>query len=555
MGGLAAYEPGTETGRWSGDWRGSFDEWISNAARSLAERWAAGDRDLYNQVGRYQGFGMPSQADYGSAAMPEMEWLDSLAQRYRQNYDQGIPDYGLPGGAGGDPTRIRAALQEAWTSGSGALFDWISTQRRPMENTGTMSRQSLDFFIRMLENASPSGDPWVTSQFGTPPGSRATYGMDPNDPASLQAGSQAWLSGENALDRLNDAAERASREAVASIYANAQIRSSEIDAASRIQSAQIDAAARVQSVQMQVEGSWRIAVLEDATRRYIADGDWGVQRELAQLREQGMMDRLLLELESRDEDRAQRALEARQLHHREMIGLALEVAKYDAALAAEPRNWLAYASWLGNRGAVVNGLSLAMAADMVPELDAEVAAANTGAPAGAVAVATAEEVRAEGGADPAAGARDVTPPAETAGAPPQAPPQGQPDYTVAGVDLGAVTDYGALANYLMGRDPNAANEQPTPEQLAQAQAQYDTSQRVPGFAAWEGPTTNALGMTVNPQGQSVDYRNFRELLPTQQEMKVGEVTSVRGKFGAQDFFKEMERSRPKGQTSAVAGRG
>ncbi len=96
---------------------------------------------------------------------------------------------------------------------------------------------------------------------------------------------------------------------------------------------------------------------------------------------------------------------------------------------------------------------------------------------------------------------------------------------------------------------------PTPEELAGGSAIANPEGRVPGFGAWLGPTKNALDMEVNPMGHQVDYRQFRNMIPTAQEMKLGEVESVRGKFGVNDFIKEMDAYRPKGEASGSVGLG
>ena len=106
---------------------------------------------------------------------------------------------------------------------------------------------------------------------------------------------------------------------------------------------------------------------------------------------------------------------------------------------------------------------------------------------------------------------------------------------------------------LLGQQPGEATHVPTQQEL---QAAYDSTNTqntaTPAFGAWGGPTTTKQGVQVNASGQKENYTNFQNLLPVQQEMRLGAVQGVRGKFGVNDFLAEMERSRPKGSATPGA---
>ena len=68
----------------------------------------------------------------------------------------------------------------------------------------------------------------------------------------------------------------------------------------------------------------------------------------------------------REKELAQDVVVEGNRHKEALLALALEVKKYDAELSAAPVNWIAYATWLKDRGQIVNGLTLALAKNMVP---------------------------------------------------------------------------------------------------------------------------------------------------------------------------------------------
>jgi hypothetical protein len=201
-----------------------------------------------------------------------------------------------------------------------------------------------------------------------------------------------------------------------------------------------------------------------------------------------------------------------------------------------------------------------MAADMVPADAAAMEAANSPFPVGQVAAAQEIAVSQQGLADGSSGGSTAPPGADIMSMMAQAgqsqvPAQGgAAPYTVAGANLES-TNYGDLARQLLGMQPGEATRVPTTAELQQAYDSTSTTGRRPGFGEWTGNVTTRQGVEVNPSGHLENYTNFKNLLPTQQEMRLGAVQQVRGKWGVNDFLAEMERARPKGTVSGAAGLG
>ena len=479
----------------SPDWGGSYEDWLDIASRTLAERYTMGYRDFDQFSGSTSGIGQPVSSDFGTGA------------------------------SGG---------------------------------TGVISDQTYNFFRRYLQNNGGS-DPYVMSQYGTPPSRNATFTPNPDSASSLYgtfAEKSAWESGEKAKDRAADAARSAADNA-------ARIQAAQISANAQIQSSTIDANARIETTRMGVESDWKIATLQDATRRYVAEGDWGVQRYVAELQDKGMTARLQMELGQRDKELAQRAIEEKARHQEQMIGLALEVAKYDAELSAQPRNWLKYAAWLKSRDIVINGLSLSMAADIVPDNAISAAAVADATGSGLAAIQTQQEAMTSGASGGAASTQDAfgAGTQAIAGAGAQTQQQGQQAVgamqpTISAEQLGQTTDYAGLARSLLGMNglEASADQASTSNLQTIADTQKTSGGKMPGFGNYTGPTTNAFGVDVpEVMGQKVDYRNFSSLLPSQQEMKFGAIESV-GRY-APDYAKEIQRSRPKGGVTGAASYG
>lgn len=449
--------------------------------------------------------------------------------------------------------RVVASMSARYSAGDQSLLDGlggatgsIGQPDRMDFGNGTESLQTRQFFENYIRTYGGS-DPYIINQFGPPPSRNATYEPNPDSASSINGTFEArskFEADENAKDRASDERIAAGNNAAA------------------IQSATISANAQIESTRMRVGADIQIATLEDATRRYIAEGDWGTQKYIAELQEKGAMDRLVLELGDREKDRAQRALFEANRHGEAMTSLAIQVAAYDAELAAQPRNWLKYAAWLKNRDVVVNGLTLAMAADMVP--DDQIDPAEVATTAGGVAAlqASSEQMQAQGMVTGESGGAQSAQSAfgpgtqQIVGANQTTMNQHQPAPSAQ--QLGQTTDYGALARQLLGMNPlESSADQATPENLQAISNTLTTSQhggKVAAFGNYTGPTTNALGVTVaEPTGQKVDYRQFSNLLDSQQQMKIGEIESL-GRY-TPDFVKEMEKSRPKGYATGAASFG
>jgi hypothetical protein len=429
--------------------------------------------------------------------------------------------------------------------GEASTGDWASGQvlgDGKNGGTGRITEQTYQFFYNYLK-AYGSQDPYLIQRFGEPPTRMATW----EDPNVVTQGTFAQKSAENALDRTT-------QQNIANTYAGASVQSAQISAdASRYGADQ-----QLAGVTLSVNNAWRTAQLDDATRRYIAEGDWGVQKFIVQAQESGAMDRLKLELGQRDKELAQAAIGERDRHHEAMVGLVLEVAKYDSQLAGQPRNWVAYAAWLQNRGMVVNGLNLGAVAQMLPETSLnpmEIANSANAQGAAIAAVQTAEaaaSAQASGGQQSSsAGTQQQTAATTTGGQGQQQQEAAAGGYTVAGVNLDS-TDYTGMANQLLGIGGGGGTA-PTTEQLQQTYDSIQGQGRQPNFGAWGGPTTNSLGMVINPNGAKRDFRRWSSLLPSQQEMDLGAVASV-GKYEP-DFVQEMQASRPKGATRGAAAYG
>lgn len=445
----------------------------------------------------------------------------SMADRYMRG-DQGMLD-GLSGATGG----IGQPDGADFGSAAGG-------------KTGTISYQTYDFFEKYVSTY--ARDPWVTGQFGPPPSVQATW-EDPNvTTGGTYTQRAADAAAQAALDRQRDID-------VATIGANA----------SRYAADQ-----QLAGVRERVGADIQVATMQDATARYIAEGNWGVQKYVAQLQESGALERLKLELGQRDEELAQQAVAERDRHHEAMVGLIMEVAKYDSELGSKPRNWPAYALWLQNRGEVVNALNLATVAQLMPETEmdpASVANAASGSPAAGVAAISAYQTSqaqtAAASVQGATGAQDLRTatggPSTQAPAPTAAATPPAQAYSYNGIDLNN-QNYTQLANQILGL--GGAGSQPASKE--QLQAMYDSTAtagngRAGSYSGWGGAGTNAVGVNVNTMGQKEDFRRFSSLLPSQQEIRVGGAESA-GVY-APDYVEQMQRSRPKGAASGAAAWG
>ncbi|MBA2708299.1 MAG: hypothetical protein H0U59_10910 [Gemmatimonadaceae bacterium] len=461
----------------------------------------------------------------------------------------------------------------------------------------TQTNQTYNFWQNYATAMAAAGDPGLVNMFGAAPTQQATFIQDPNSTSAITtqqgANSLAVANANNAASAAENAANNASSAQISAAQNAANLQAQAMQSQSQLQSAQIQAAAsqanaatqasatlgaatiganaQIQSTGMQtasnetiarwnIQSDWAIAVLNDATQRWVAEGNWGVQKYVAQLQETGLNHRLGLELGFRREELAQRGLEEKNRHGEQMVSLALEVAKYDSELAASPRNWLKYAAWLRGRNVVINGLSLAMASQEVPDdaIDPAQVAEVSGSNFAAVQVAQELVSGASGGSTSTQDAFGAQTAAMTgAGADPAAfqfTPPPSPD------ELGSTTNYSDLARKLIGMNPAGSDPTDASAENLQAvsnQLRTGGGQQIAPYQAWGGPTTNALGVNLGEEvsGQGVDYRKFvNQLAPSEQQMKLGEVESVRGSAGVADWLSEMDRSRPKG-TATFAGGG
>jgi len=397
-----------------------------------------------------------------------------------------------------------------------------------------MSRQTKTYWERYVRQFG-ADDPTIIGMYGPAPTRDATYVNDPN--------SRSALEGTFAEKAAEAAKNRASNEGIAAAGNAAQIAS-----------ANIQANAQITATRMSTENAWRIAQLDDATRRYVAEGDWGVQKWVTTANNEGAMARLQLELGQRDEELAQRAVEARDRHAEAMTGLALEVAKYDAELAASPRNWLKYAAWLKDRDILVNGITLAMAAQEVPQSTINPAQVASTSGSNLAAIQTAQEAQqpTEPGGAPAATTGPGTQPAAAPASPGATYPG--PQAQTATATPPAQETPADMARRLLGSFQQTSAET-TPEALQATVNSLGTTGRTSGYQSTSsgGTATNQQGINIPEyQGKDVDYRNFGRLLPVQQQMKAGAVASVRGDAGTADWVAEMEKSRPKGGNASIA---
>lgn len=432
---------------------------------------------------------------------------------------------------------------------------------------GTLSPRTVQFIENFVRNEGATSN-YILSAFGPPPTQHVQYAPDPNSPASIQDDAQEFTAEQNALDR----------ELEWNMFQeDAAIRREQI--AANLQIAAMQEAGATERVRMQIEASWAEAQLAAATQKYIAEGDWAVQKWVTTENNKAAMERLQAQLAFDREALAQQALAEKNRHHETMIALALEVAKYDAELAASPRNWLKYAAWLQNRDVVVDGMTLAMAAQEVPEQaiePAEVFEATGDAVAGIEALVerqgmvdgtsggSSKEVTAEQMRAMLEGQGQQVQQAIQSGTLPQGAQQQQGQLAQrTGASLGVeelegVTDYSNLVDQLLGSNPLAgkSSEAITADLQAIADSLSTAGNKRSGFGAYGGPTTNAQGVQINEvAGKDVDYRSLMKMLPSEQEAKFGSIESVRGPYGVADWLAEVERSRPKGQTQGATAYG
>jgi len=372
---------------------------------------------------------------------------------------------------------------------------------------GTESVETYRFFERYVDLYGTS-DPWLREMFGDPPSEHAEW-------------VRPWLTSDE------------------------QIALTQQDYETRLAIAQIEAATTLQATAMRVGADIQIAAMENATRRYIAEGEWAVQRELAKMQEAGTMTRFLMDLGFRYDELVVHAQAERNRHHEAMLALINEVAKYDAQLAAEPRNWVAYAAWLKNRDIVVNGMTLGAAAQAFSEADidpGEFTSTPFGQSIGGLISYYAAYLNTLNGgsslptyAGPDAG--DV-----------------QTNFTFTWTNPNVQTPTGQQLSTQTGFDYEELAKKVLPqydystEELQQAYNDVDASGGATDTAGyWSGPTKNALDMEVNPLGHKNQFQKFLNFTPAQQQMNIGAASSV-GRYD-KDYIAEFTKATPRGKSS------
>lgn len=588
----------------------AYDDWYNSAVQILLDRYSSGEGGQgWADPGFSSPHGTPHPADFGSGSAseqtknfvknfvrdegPNSNWIvenigppprqESTAAMPEQTGTVPLPGYVSPDYAGSYDEWFETTVQilmDRYASGEGgegwadpAFQSQYGTPNPNDFGNNTVSVQTETFIESFVRNEGESST-WIRENIGAPPDRDATYVPDPNSPSALQEGQRAeaqasrdFEAEQNRLAREAQAEiaaqNRAGRVDVANIQADASRYAADTSAAASRYAAD-QATARTMA---QIGSAERIAAIDDATRRYIAEGDWGVQKWVTTENNRASMERLRLQLDFQDRELVQRAVEEKNRHHEQMVGLALEVAQYDAELAASPRNLMKYAAWLQNRNVVVNGMSLAMAAQEVPEdmIDPQEVAQTTGSNVAGIQTAQEQQALIDGSSG---GNMQNLSPEElnsilsateqqtgTQTLADQFPgqnmlPQAQASPSADQLDQ---SDPGALASQLLGSNPL----QPTGEDFSTSnlQALMDSTRTAggaqqAGFGAYNGPTTNALGVEIpEVTGQSTDFRKFAKMLPTEQGIKLSGIESVRGPSGVTDYTEELLRSRPKGRAS------
>lgn len=532
----------------------------------------------------------PGQVSYDYSGSAEEDFQRVVRDLIRR-YVLGL------GGIGSDDPELGRPSQEDYASGKDGQVGQYSNA----------TQQYWERFVRKYR----STDPFMLENYGPPPSKNATFQPDPEG----QAANNQWQGTENEKDRAlereleagrlgESAADRAARERMAAaelasremltrleqeaetnrlnarIAADAaenekartfQSGESALERAFREQQASMDRdlarereSAETNRVQMGIDSDWKIAQLQDITRRYEAEGTWGVQKYVAELQEKGALERLQLELNLREKEMAQEAIAEGNRHHAEMVRLTLEVAKYDAEIAAEPRNWLKYAAWLDNRGQVVNGLTLAMASEEIPEESisgADLAASQLPGTNVEAAAAPAPTTAPPPTANAPAASTGEANAQALAGTPQQ---QTQPSpYTVNGVDL-ENRNYGELLNQILGPNAGQAGVDNSQANLSNILAGLDTTGQLSpgqtGSPAQQAPVGSGNGGSpqigaalagFNATGRHQDYRKFAQKSPVQQQMIAGAVEGKGVSFD--DFLFDLNKARPRGgRTGAVS---
>ena len=231
-----------------------------------------------------------------------------------------------------------------------------------------------------------------------------------------------------------------------------------------------------------------------------------------------------------------------------------DAARYGADLAARPRNLVMYGAWLKYNNLPVNGLTVAMAAQRVP--DAQLANLGTSEVSGFTEVMTREEAaagRSTGGSQPSVtGTPTSTPtPSSDAPAPSPTPSVPAPTATLVPGTVGAPQAQGQGQGQGQQQPAAMAPTHPTFDQWRQgAQTVADMLRTTSGTRA-RPEERNALGLDVGEtHGSQINIERLNQFTPSQIQAKASLAESRRGANTWDDILQEARRAAPKG----VAGR-
>ena len=259
---------------------------------------------------------------------------------------------------------------------------------------------------------------------------------------------------------------------------------------------------------------------------WVTEGDSGVQKLIKQFQDEGRLGQLELGLFLDAQDTVRKAVERRKEYELTVVNLAQQVAQFDAALAANPVDWVRRGLWLRDRGIAITGLSLALAEIHVPpeQLDqASSTAPNRYS-------RSTQEV-------PVAGSPSINLPQRVPRAA-DAPPGPDP-YRDVVKQMAASFQRGFESDRYSERD-----WQDRADQLQYGQG------REPGVLA---PEQNALGLRVGEtRGHQVNARDYYRASAADRQMK-GALVASTGRDPNQ-FREEIERHRPKGYVKGPLAR-
>ena len=288
------------------------------------------------------------------------------------------------------------------------------------------------------------------------------------------------------------------------------------------------------------EGDERNEVLNSAYFAWIEEGDKGVQAYVQTLRQEGRLDKLELNMLLSAQQTTNNAKKQRQDYELAVTRLAQDVAQYSADLASRPVDWVRRGLWLRDRGAVVNGLTLALAEINVPVEQFE--QTNSPFPISRYSVEgkhPGAEEQVQAAAKGGAGSSPMTTPTTQ--------PVTAPTSSASGTDLAPQADDPHQQTVLGAAGVFARNlsEQydPSAYQARTDQLQYGQGQE-PGVLPQR---RNALDLNVGEAyGHEVNAQKYSRASATDRQQKDALVQSVGRDPGT--FRQEVEDYRPKGRS-------